>query len=95
MNRRRFRCEAGKPRVEKHFGGMATGKAITRPKPGTPKMNGEMRKIYKDDVRLLRLYMVWDQITRMRKATRSSKISTKSERQKSRAHECFALLFLL
>ena len=45
--------------VEKYFGSIPGGKEIDRPNPKTPKMSGEMRKTYEDDVRLPRVYMVW------------------------------------
>jgi zinc protease len=45
--------------VEKYFGGIPTGAAITRPNPAMPKMSGETRKTYEDSVQLSRLYMVW------------------------------------
>lgn len=45
--------------VEKYFGPIATGAAITRPNPAMPKLDGEVRKTYEDSVQLPRLYMVW------------------------------------
>jgi zinc protease len=45
--------------VEKYFGPIAKGGDIKRPNPAQPKMTGEMRHSYEDDVRLPRLYMVW------------------------------------
>src|SRR5215213_3380546 len=45
--------------VEKYFGTIPTGAAITRPAPATPKIDGEIRKSFEDSVQLPRLYMVW------------------------------------
>ena len=45
--------------VEKYFGPLKKGDNVTRPNPAQPVMNGEMRKVYEDTVRLPRLYMVW------------------------------------
>jgi zinc protease len=45
--------------VEKYFGTIPTGAAITRPNPPTPKIDGEIRKSFEDSIQLPRLYMVW------------------------------------
>lgn len=45
--------------VEKHFGSIPAGGAITRPNPPMPKLSGETRKTFEDSVQLPRLYMVW------------------------------------
>ncbi len=54
-----FDPKQAKAWVEKYFGPIATGSAITRPNPKTPVLSGEIRKTYEDDVRLPRLYMAW------------------------------------
>ena len=54
-----FDPKLAKTWVEKYFGGIPTGAAITRPNPAMPKMSGETRKTYEDSVQLPRLYMVW------------------------------------
>jgi zinc protease len=54
-----FDTKQAKAWVEKYFGPVPTGAAITRPNPPMPKIDGEMRKTYEDSVQLPRLYMVW------------------------------------
>lgn len=54
-----FDPKQAKAWVEKYFGPIATGTAITRPNPKAPTLSGEIRKSYEDDVRLPRLYMAW------------------------------------
>ncbi len=54
-----FDPKQAKKLVEKYFGTIPTGAAITRPNPPAPKIDGEMRKSYEDSVQLPRLYMVW------------------------------------
>ena len=48
--------------VEKYFGAIAKGADITRPNVPAPKLNGEIRKIYEDNVPLPRLSMVWHSV---------------------------------
>lgn len=48
--------------VEKYFGTIPTGAAITRPNPPMPKLEGEIRKSFEDSVQLPRLYMVWHSV---------------------------------
>ncbi len=45
--------------VEKYFGSIPTGGDIDRPNPPQPKIDGELRKTFKDAVTLDRVYMVW------------------------------------
>lgn len=45
--------------VEKYFDPIKKGEDINRPNPKTPTIDGEIRKVYEDDVRLPRRYMVW------------------------------------
>ncbi len=45
--------------VEKYFGAIARGADITRPNLPEPKLNGEVRKVYEDNVPLPRIAMVW------------------------------------
>jgi zinc protease len=45
--------------VEKHFGGIPRGAAITRPNPAAAKLDKEMRVSFEDSVQLPRLYMYW------------------------------------
>ena len=54
-----FDQKQAKSWIEKYFGPIQTGSAITRPNPKTPTLSGEIRKSYEDDVRLPRLYMAW------------------------------------
>lgn len=54
-----FDPKQAKAWVEKYFGSIAAGDAITRPNPKAPTLSGEIRKSYEDDVRLPRLYMAW------------------------------------
>lgn len=54
-----FDPKQAKAWVEKYFGPIQTGNAITRPTPKAPTLGGEIRKTYEDDVRLPRVYMAW------------------------------------
>lgn len=45
--------------VEKYFGPIAKGADITRPNPAMPKLDGEVRKTYEENVPLPRMAMVW------------------------------------
>jgi zinc protease len=54
-----FNTKQAKQWVEKYFGTIPTGAAITRPNPPTPKIDGEIRKSFEDSIQLPRLYMVW------------------------------------
>jgi zinc protease len=45
--------------IEKYFGPIAKGAEITRPNPAMPKLSGEVRKTYEENVPLPRLSMVW------------------------------------
>ena len=54
-----FDTKQAKQWVEKYFGTIPTGAAITRPNPPVPKIDGEMRKSFEDSIQLPRLYMVW------------------------------------
>lgn len=45
--------------VQKYFGPIKTGKAINRPNPAAPFLNGVIRKEYEDSIQLPRLYQVW------------------------------------
>jgi zinc protease len=46
--------------VEKYFGPLAKGAAITSPNPPEPKLNGEIRKVYEEPgIPLPRLTLVW------------------------------------
>jgi len=45
--------------IEKYFGKIARGAAITRPNPAMPSLSGEIRKTYEDNVPLPRISMVW------------------------------------
>jgi len=54
-----FDQKQAKSWIEKYFGPIQTGSAITRPNPKIPTLSGEIRKTYEDDVRLPRLYMAW------------------------------------
>ena len=56
----KFDEKQAKEWVEKYFGPIAKGADIKRPNPPQPKMAGETRKTYEDDVKLPRLYMVWN-----------------------------------
>ncbi|MCA1624196.1 MAG: insulinase family protein, partial [Acidobacteria bacterium] len=53
--------------VEKHFGSIAKGAAITRPNVPTPKLDKEIRVQYEDNVQLPRLYMSWHTVPRFDK----------------------------
>lgn len=48
--------------IEKYFGPIAKGTDITRPNPPQPKLTGEIRKTYEDNVPLPRLSMVWHSV---------------------------------
>ncbi len=50
--------------IEKYFGLIAKGPAITRPTPSQPKLNGEIRKTYEDTVPLPRVSLVWHSVPR-------------------------------
>ena len=45
--------------VRKYFSGIERGEYIKRPNPEPPKIKGEIRKTYKEEVSLPRQYMVW------------------------------------
>ena len=45
--------------IEKYFGPIAKGAEISRPNPAQPKLDGEIRKTYEDNVPLPRISMVW------------------------------------
>ncbi len=45
--------------IEKYFGAIAEGEKINRPNQPEPKLDGEIRKTYEDNVPLPRMYMVW------------------------------------
>ncbi|MBA3353642.1 MAG: insulinase family protein, partial [Blastocatellia bacterium] len=45
--------------IDKYFGAMPAGAAITRPKPAQPKLDKEIRTIVEDSVPLARRYFVW------------------------------------
>ena len=57
-----FDPKQAKTWVEKYFGTIPTGAAITRPNPPAPKINGEIRKSFEDSIQLPRLYMVWNTV---------------------------------
>jgi zinc protease len=48
--------------VEKYFGSIAKGADISRPTPAQPKLDGEIRKTYEDNVPLPRISMVWHSV---------------------------------
>ncbi|MEJ7860550.1 MAG: pitrilysin family protein [Pyrinomonadaceae bacterium] len=48
--------------VEKYFGSIAKGSDIKRPNSTSPKLNGEIRKTFEENVPLSRLYMVWHSV---------------------------------
>lgn len=58
----KFDPKQAKKWIEKYFGVIPKGKAIKRPNPPMPKLDGELRKTYEDSVQLSRLYMVWHSI---------------------------------
>ena len=45
--------------VDKYFGSIPTGTAITRPDPAQPKLDKEIRTSFEDNVPLARRYFVW------------------------------------
>ena len=45
--------------IEKYFGKIAKGSAITRPNPTQPALTGEIRKVYEDAVPLPRVSLIW------------------------------------
>ncbi|HEX8637378.1 MAG TPA: pitrilysin family protein, partial [Pyrinomonadaceae bacterium] len=48
--------------IEKYFGPIVKGADISRPNPGQPKLNGEIRKTFEDAVPLPRLSLVWHSV---------------------------------
>ena len=48
--------------IDKYFGAIAKGADVVRPNPSQPKLDGEIRKVYEDDVPLPRLSMVWHSV---------------------------------
>jgi zinc protease len=54
-----FDPKQAKQWVEKYFGGIPKGSTITRPNPPIPKLDGEIRKSFEDNIQLPRLYMAW------------------------------------
>jgi zinc protease len=50
--------------VEKYFGLIKSGAAITRPNPAQPKVDGIVRRVFEDSVQLPRVYMVWHTVPR-------------------------------
>jgi zinc protease len=45
--------------VQKYFGPIKSGAAVTRPRPAQPRIDSVVRKVYEDSVQLPRVYMVW------------------------------------
>ena len=54
-----FDPKTAKKWVEKYFGPIKKGDAITRPNPAMPKLDGVIHKEYEDSVQLPRTYLVW------------------------------------
>ncbi len=54
-----FDPKQAKKLVEKHFGSIPTGSAISRPNPTAAKFDKEVRYAMEDAVQLSRLYMLW------------------------------------
>ncbi len=48
--------------IKKYFSWIKRGKDIKRPNPKPPKIDGEIRKTYKEEVSLPRQYMIWHTI---------------------------------
>jgi zinc protease len=98
-----FSPKQAKAWIEKYFGPIKKGEAITRPNPAQPKIDGVIRKVYEDSVQLPRLYLVWhtvpqgdkdepalDILSSILSAGRGSRLQTKLVYDKQLSQDVFA-----